>query len=65
MTKIQHKSQHCCVFSSSLNFSNEALQSVGIMKNANDMENQIFSKVQTQDDYRAMVGKLVKHLQSK
>lgn len=49
----------------SLHFSNEALQSVGIMKNANEMENQVFQKVQTQEDYRTMITKLVKHMQSK
>lgn len=41
------------------------MQSVGIMKNPNEMENQIFSKVQTQEEYRAMVAKFVKHLQGK
>lgn len=45
--------------------SNEVMQSVGIMKNASEMENQIFSKSNTPEDYRQMVGKLIIHLQSK
>lgn len=45
--------------------SNEALQSVGIMKNANEMENQVFQKVQTHEEYRTMIAKLLKHMQSK
>lgn len=67
MTKTQHRSKQNCVrsfLSIFVFFSNEALQSVGIMKNASDMENQIFQKVQTQNDYQTMIGKLVKHLQT-
>lgn len=45
--------------------SNEALQSVGIMKNANEMENQVFQKVNTQEEYRTMIAKVLKHMQSK
>lgn len=46
-------------------FSNEALQHVGIVKNASEMENQVFQKVQTQEEYRNMIGKIVMHMHSK
>lgn len=45
--------------------SNEALQNVGILRNASEMENQVFQKVQSQEDYRAMIAKIVMHMQSK
>lgn len=45
--------------------SNEALQNVGMGRNASEMENQVFQKVQTQEEYRAMVAKIVMHMQSK
>lgn len=35
------------------------------MKNATDMENQVFQKVQTQEEYRAMISKIMNHMQSK
>lgn len=35
------------------------------MKNASEMENQVFQKVQTQEEYRNMIGKIVVHMHSK
>lgn len=44
--------------------STEALQNIGAPRNAAEMENQIFQKAQTQEDYRNMVTKLVICMQS-
>lgn len=41
------------------------MQNVGMPKNASDMENQIFQKVSSQEEYRTMIGKIVMHMQSK
>lgn len=74
VNKIQNSTntaQHLFTLSSRViffllsSFSNEALQSVGIMKNASEMENQVFQKVQTQEEYRNMIGKIVVHMHSK
>ncbi|XP_031618871.1 mediator of RNA polymerase II transcription subunit 15 [Contarinia nasturtii] len=43
---------------------NEALQNVGIMKSASEMENQVFQKASSHDEYRNMVAKIVLHMQS-
>lgn len=46
-------------------FSNEAIQNVGMMKSASEMENSVFQKVRSQDEYQNMVTKLLMHMQSK
>lgn len=35
------------------------------MRNANEMENTVFQKVQTLDEYRAMVAKFIRHMQGR
>lgn len=44
--------------------SNEAIQNVGMMKSASEMENSVFQKVRSQDEYQNMVTKLLMHMQS-
>lgn len=45
-------------------FSNEALQNVGIMKSANEMENSVYQKSRTHDEYQSTIAKLLMHMQS-
>lgn len=47
-------------------YRNGALQSAGIVtKNASEMENQVFQKSNTHEDYRNLIQKIVMHMQSK
>lgn len=46
-------------------YSNEAMQNVGMPQSASEMENQVFQKSGSQDEYRNTVAKIVVHMQSK
>lgn len=41
------------------------MQSAGFHRNAIEMENQVFQKAQSAEDYRNLVTKFVLHMQSK